>query len=116
MCANRNKKSLAVNIHAQRGVEIVTKLVQEADVFIENFPPGWLSYPFRACTVCKQHDDALLCSGKLAKLGLDYDTLSRVNPKLVYASITGFGPDGPYAHRLGYDLIGAAVGGRLRQS
>lgn len=85
---NRNKRSLTVNLKETDGREIVERLVRDADVLIENFRP-----------LVK------------ARLGLDYDALSRLNPRLVYASISGFGQDGPYRDWPGFDQIAQAMGG-----
>jgi crotonobetainyl-CoA:carnitine CoA-transferase CaiB-like acyl-CoA transferase len=79
---NRGKRSLAVDFEKPEGREIVRRLAAKADVLIENFK-----------------------TGGLAKYGLDYASLSQPNPRLIYCSITGFGHDGPYAHRAGYDFI-----------
>ena len=87
---NRGKKSLAVDFERTEGQEIVRRLATDADVLIENFK-----------------------TGGLAKYGLDYASLSRINPRLVYCSITGFGHDGPYAHRAGYDFIIQGMGGMM---
>ncbi len=85
---NRGKRSITVDFRTGEGQEIVRRLVADADVVIENFKVGGL-----------------------AKYGLDYDSLRKVNPKLVYCSITGFGQDGPYAHRAGYDFMSQGMGG-----
>ncbi|WP_428674807.1 CaiB/BaiF CoA transferase family protein [Roseibium sp.] len=85
---NRGKRSITVDFRTGEGQEIVRRLVADADVVIENFKVGGL-----------------------AKYGLDYDSLRKVNPKLVYCSITGFGQDGPYAHRAGYDFMIQGMGG-----
>ena len=87
---NRGKKSLAVDFERPEGQDIVRRLAAGADVLIENFK-----------------------TGGLAKYGLDYASLSRVNPRLIYCSITGFGHDGPYAHRAGYDFIIQGMGGMM---
>lgn len=79
---NRNKKSLALSFASDEGVEILHKLVAQSDVFIENYIPG-----------------------SLKKYKLDYDTLSRINPRLIYASVTGYGQTGPYSTRAGYDVM-----------
>ena len=89
-CANRNKKSLAVDISCAQGQQIIKDLVLQADVFIENFKVG-----------------------ALAKYGLDYQTLTQLNPKLIYCSITGFGQEGPYAHKAGYDAMIQGEGGLM---
>ncbi len=79
---NRGKRSVRADFRTPEGRQLVRDLVADADVVIENFKVGGL-----------------------AKYGLDYESLSRLNPALVYCSITGFGQDGPYAHRAGYDYI-----------
>ena len=85
---NRGKRSLAIDFERPEGREIVRRLAAEADVVIENFK-----------------------TGGLAKFGLDYASLKTVNPRLIYCSITGFGHDGPYAARAGYDFIVQGMGG-----
>ncbi|MBB6464508.1 crotonobetainyl-CoA:carnitine CoA-transferase CaiB-like acyl-CoA transferase [Aminobacter lissarensis] len=87
---NRGKRSIAVDFSTPEGAEIVRKLVADADVVIENFKLGGLK-----------------------KYGLDYDSLKKINPKLVYCSITGFGQDGPYAARAGYDFIVQGMSGLM---
>jgi crotonobetainyl-CoA:carnitine CoA-transferase CaiB-like acyl-CoA transferase len=79
---NRNKRSLAINLKDPEAREIILKLAENADVVVENFRPG-----------------------VMAKLGLGYDDLKKVNPGIVYCSATGWGPDGPYAKRPGQDLL-----------
>lgn len=88
MCANRGKRSVTVDIAAPAGQDIVRKLAAQSDVVIENYKVGGL-----------------------ARYGLDYATLSALNPRLIYCSITGFGQSGPYAHRPGYDYMAQAMGG-----
>jgi crotonobetainyl-CoA:carnitine CoA-transferase CaiB-like acyl-CoA transferase len=85
---NRGKRSIAVDMDTEQGQRIVRKLAMRADILVENFKVGGL-----------------------AKYGLDYAHLSAENPRLIYASITGFGQDGPYASRAGYDLIVQGMGG-----
>lgn len=85
---NANKKSITLDIKHPRGKEIVFRLAERADVFIENFKPG-----------------------AVEKLGFSYETLSKINPRLIYAQIKGFGSDGPYADFPAFDPIGQAVGG-----
>ncbi len=85
---NRGKRSVALDIATPEGQAVVRELVRDADVLVENFKVGGL-----------------------AKYGLDYDSLAAVNPRLVYCSITGFGQDGPYASRAGYDLMIQGLGG-----
>ncbi len=84
---NRNKKSLAIDLKSPQGKEIALKLIDEADVFIENFRPGALD-----------------------KLGFDYATLSARNPRLIYCSEKGF-LDGPYSHRTALDEVAQMMGG-----
>ena len=87
---NRGKRSIAVDFSTAEGAETVRRLAATADVLIENFKLGGLK-----------------------KYGLDYDSLKSVNPRLVYCSITGFGQDGPYAPRAGYDFIIQGIGGLM---
>ncbi|KAI1938119.1 hypothetical protein LOZ66_003707 [Ophidiomyces ophidiicola] len=82
LAVNRNKKSLALSFAHPQGTEIIHKLVKNADVLVENYIPG-----------------------SLKKYQLDYDTLSTINPRLIYASITGYGQTGPYSKRAGYDVM-----------
>jgi crotonobetainyl-CoA:carnitine CoA-transferase CaiB-like acyl-CoA transferase len=89
-CANRNKRSLTLDFTTEKGRDILFKLIAQADVLIENYKVGGLK-----------------------KYGLDYDSLSRINPRLIYCSITGFGQDGPYADRPGYDALVQAMGGLM---
>ncbi|MFC5389579.1 CaiB/BaiF CoA-transferase family protein [Brevundimonas bullata] len=90
MCANRGKKSVELDIASPDGAEAVRRLAATCDVVVENFKTGGLK-----------------------KYGLDYAGLSAVNPRLVYCSITGFGQDGPDAHRAGYDYMIQAMGGLM---
>ncbi|MDE1158257.1 MAG: CaiB/BaiF CoA-transferase family protein [Neorhizobium sp.] len=85
---NRGKRSIAVDFRTEDGQETVRRLAAGADVLIENFKLGGLK-----------------------KYGLDYESLKKINPKLVYCSITGFGQDGPYAHLAGYDYIVQGMSG-----
>ena len=87
---NRGKASVAVDFRTEAGQARVRELVAEADILIENFKVGGL-----------------------AKYGLDYASLSELNPRLIYCSITGFGQDGPYAHRAGYDYIIQGMSGLM---
>ena len=82
LSVNRNKKSLTLNMKATEGQEILRKLVTRSDVVLENFRPGTME-----------------------RLGFGYDSLRRLNPRLIYCSISGFGESGPEASRPGYDLI-----------
>ncbi|MFT5758766.1 MAG: crotonobetainyl-CoA:carnitine CoA-transferase CaiB-like acyl-CoA transferase [Alteromonadaceae bacterium] len=88
--ANRNKQAIAVDISRSEGQQLIRDLVLQADVFIENYKVGGLK-----------------------KYGLDYDSLKIINPRLVYCSITGFGQNGPSAHRAGYDAMIQAEGGLM---
>ena len=90
LCANRGKKSVELDIASPEGAETVRRLAATCDVVVENFKTGGLK-----------------------KYGLDYASLAAVNPKLVYCSITGFGQDGPDAHRAGYDYMIQAMGGLM---
>ncbi|VDM29123.1 unnamed protein product [Toxocara canis] len=98
---NRNKKSIALNLKHTEGQRLVSDILQrysllfvarelasKCDVLIENFRPG-----------------------SMKKFGLDYEALATENKKLIYCSVTGYGPDGPFASHAGYDLIAQAVGG-----
>ena len=82
LACNRSKQSVAIDFTQSDGRELVLALARDADAIVENFKVGGL-----------------------AKYGLDYKSVAAVNPRLVYASITGFGQDGPYADRAGYDFI-----------
>ncbi|OHC65868.1 MAG: CoA-transferase [Rhodocyclales bacterium GWA2_65_19] len=90
LCTNRNKRSLTVDITQPAGQAIVRELAAQSDVVLENFKVGGL-----------------------AAYGLDYASLSALNPKLIYCSITGFGQDGPYAARAGYDFLIQGMGGLM---
>src|SRR5262252_3980593 len=85
---NRGKRSIELDFESEDGRRIVTKLAARSDVLIENFKVGGL-----------------------AKFGLDYASLSKDNPRLIYCSVTGFGQTGPYASRAGYDLMAQGMGG-----
>lgn len=87
-CCNRGKRSVVLDFRTEHGCEAVRRLVQRSDVLIENFKVGGL-----------------------ARYGLDYPSLGAINPALVYCSVTGFGQDGPYARRAGYDFMIQAMGG-----
>lgn len=87
---HRNKRSLTLNLKDARGVEVLKRLAKTADVLVENYRPD------------VKH-----------KLGIDYQTLARENPRLIYASISGFGQDGPYRDRAGFDQIAQGMGGLM---
>ncbi len=90
LSANRNKQSLTLDFTQPEGQRIIRDLVAECDVVLENFKVGGL-----------------------AAYGLDYESLKAINPKLIYCSITGFGSDGPYANRAGYDFMIQGLGGLM---
>ena len=85
---NRNKRSIVIDLKQQEGKQIIQDMVSNANVIVENFRPGVMK-----------------------KLGLDYNDLKKVNPRLIYCSITGFGRTGPYANRGGFDLIAQGMSG-----
>jgi crotonobetainyl-CoA:carnitine CoA-transferase CaiB-like acyl-CoA transferase len=87
---HRNKRSMTLDLKRPKGVEILKKLVAKSDILVENFRPD------------VKH-----------RLGIDYETLGRVNPRLIYASISGFGQSGPYRDRPGYDQIAQGLGGLM---
>ncbi len=90
MNLHRNKRSITLNLKSKEGVAAFKKMVKKADVVVENFRPD-----------VKE------------RLGIDYHTLRKVNPRLIYASISGFGQDGPYATRPGFDQIAQGMGGLM---
>ncbi|MBS7525136.1 CoA transferase [Fusibacter paucivorans] len=87
---NRNKKGMTLNLKKPEGKAVFLDLVKKADVIIENYRPGTME-----------------------KLGLGYDELKKINPRLVYGCVSGFGHYGPYSDRAGYDIIGQAMGGLM---
>ena len=89
-CCNRGKKSVTIDFTIPQGRDVLLQLVKKADVLVENFK-----------------------TGGLARYGLDYESLSKVNPRLIYCSITGFGQTGPEASRPGYDALIQAMGGLM---
>ncbi|MDM1263687.1 MULTISPECIES: CaiB/BaiF CoA transferase family protein [Acinetobacter] len=90
LSANRGKHSVAVDLSTPEGQQIIKKIAETSDVVIENYK-----------------------AGSLKKYGLDYESLSHINPRLVYCSITGFGQHGPRAHEPGYDFIIQGMGGMM---
>lgn len=90
MCANRGKRSVAVDLSQARGQEIIKELAQQADILIENFKLG-----------------------SLKRYGLDSETLRTANPRLIYCSISGFGQTGPYSTRAGYDFMIQGLSGLM---
>jgi crotonobetainyl-CoA:carnitine CoA-transferase CaiB-like acyl-CoA transferase len=87
---HRNKRSMTLNLKAPEGLAAFKRMVKKADVVVENFRPN----------VKK-------------RLGIDYKTLAKINPRLIYASISGFGQNGPYANRPGFDQIAQGMGGLM---
>lgn len=87
---HRNKRGLTLNLKSPEGVDVLKRLVEKADVIVENFRPDVKN-----------------------RLGIDYESLKAINPRLVYASISGFGQDGPYAQRPGFDQIAQGMGGLM---
>lgn len=90
LCCNRNKKSVVIDLKKPDGLRLIRELAKVSDVLVENFTPGLTK-----------------------NFGLDYETLHKLNPRLVYASITAYGQDGPYRDRPGYDMVLSAVGGLM---
>ncbi len=90
LCANRNKQSVAINLADPRGAELIRQIAAQSDIVVENFRVGGL-----------------------VKYGLDYASLSAANPGLIYCSITGFGQDGPYKDRGGYDFLIQGMSGLM---
>jgi len=90
MAANRGKESVCIDITTEKGQQQIRQLAEKCDVVLENFKVGGA-----------------------AKYGLDYESLSKINPRLIYCSITGFGQTGPYKDRPGYDFLVQAMGGLM---
>lgn len=88
LCTNRNKRSMTLNLKSERGLDILKDLIKKGDVLVENFR-----------------------TGTMERWGLDYDTLQRLRPGLIYCAITGYGHTGPYRERPGYDILAQALGG-----
>lgn len=87
---NRNKKSICVDLKSQRGRELLYEIAKKSDVLVENYVPG-----------------------KLNEFGLGYEDFSKIAPHLIYCSITGYGSQGKYKNKPGYDVIVASIGGLL---
>lgn len=87
---NRNKKSITLNLKSAQGKEIFRELVKKADVVVENYRPGVMK-----------------------RLGLDYEELKKINERIIYGSVTGFGNTGPYSAQAGYDILSQAMGGLM---
>ena len=90
LCTNRNKKSITVDLKKKEGQAIIHRLAQRSDVLLENFLPG-----------------------SLAEMNLGYENIKAINPKIIYASVTGYGQDGPYRDLPGFDFIIQAQGGLM---
>ncbi len=90
MAYNRGKKSVTLNLKKPEGIEIAKKLTVKCDILVENFAPGVLE-----------------------RLGLGYEEASKINPGIIYASITGFGQTGPRRNQISYDIVGQAMGGLM---
>jgi crotonobetainyl-CoA:carnitine CoA-transferase CaiB-like acyl-CoA transferase len=90
---NRNKRSLAVDLKTDEGKALLLEMVKTADVFLQNYRPGVAQ-----------------------RLGVDYETLSRINPRLIYVSMSGYGEDGPYRNYPGQDLLLQAMSGAMMSS
>jgi len=90
LCTNRNKKSITVDLKKKEGQEIVCRLAQRSDILLENFLPG-----------------------SLAELNLGYEDIKKLNPQIIYASVTGYGQNGPYRDLPGFDFIIQAQGGLM---
>lgn len=88
LCANRNKKSIAIDLASEEGVALIRRLVAVSDVVVENYKPG-----------------------DLARRGIGYEDLVKIKPDIIWCSITGFGQTGPYSDRTGYDFLIQAMGG-----
>jgi crotonobetainyl-CoA:carnitine CoA-transferase CaiB-like acyl-CoA transferase len=87
---NSNKRSITINLKSPRGLEIVKDMAKKADIFMENFAPG-----------------------AIERLGLGYDVLSKINPRIIYGQVKGFGEGSPYANNLAFDMIAQACGGTM---
>lgn len=90
MNLNRNKRGITLNLKSEKGKEIFRELIKDTDILVENYRPGVMD-----------------------KLGLGYEELRKINPRLVYGAVSGFGQYGPYSKRPGYDIIGQAMSGLM---
>ena len=90
MLLNANKRCVTLNLKEEKGKQILRDLIAKGDVFIENFGPGTIE-----------------------RMGFSYDEVKKINPRIVYAQIKGFAPDGPYANYLSFDMIAQATGGAM---
>jgi formyl-CoA transferase len=87
---NRNKRAIALDLRSEAGAGVVRRLAETADIFVENYRPGVLD-----------------------RMGLGFSALAKINPRLIYCSVSGFGLDGPYANRGGFDLVTQAMSGLM---
>ena len=87
---NRNKLGITLNLKSEKGKEIFRQLVRQSDIVLENYRPGVME-----------------------KLGLGYEQLREINPKIIYGAVSGFGHTGPYSKRAGYDIVGQAMSGLM---
>jgi formyl-CoA transferase len=90
MLLNANKRSVTCNLKTEQGKDLLRELIKQGDVFIENFGPGVID-----------------------RLGFSYDEVNKLNPRIIYAQVKGFAPDGPYGKYLSFDMIAQAAGGSL---
>ena len=88
LSANRGKKAISINLKTDKGTDVIRKIAAEVDVFVQNFRPGAID-----------------------RMGLGYDVISRINPRIVYCSISGFGDTGPYSHKRVYDPVIQSLSG-----
>ncbi len=90
LSVNRGKKSFTLNLRHEKAKEIIKGLIRQVDILIENFRPGTMK-----------------------KMGLEYEVVKEINPRLVYVSISGFGQYGPYAHKPSFDMVAQGMGGTV---
>ena len=90
LALNRNKRSIALDLRSEDGKAVFRRMAETADIMVENFRPGVMD-----------------------RLGLGYDALAEINPRLIYASISGFGGTGPYRNRGGFDLVAQGMSGLM---
>lgn len=90
MNLNRNKRGMTLNLKTEKGKEIFRELVKQSDIVLENYRPGVMD-----------------------KLGLGYEELRKINPRIIYGAVSGFGHTGPYSKRAGYDIVGQAMSGLM---
>ena len=129
LSVNRGKRSVCINLKAERGKQLIRRLAEQCDVLLENFIPGKVSRALRFSSACSIRQcgrsllsptdrpaaDAtlVLCCLQMDELGLSYASLSSLHPGLIYASLSAYGTRGPLASSPGYDVMVAAQGGLL---